>query len=796
MLSVYTPASYVANIGTTVFAIPWPYQNTSHVKPYLDGVLLTTGFTVSGAGASGLMTFSVAPVGTTIILQRDVPFDQPTDFQNQGSFSGKRHEDTYDRVVMQVTTIWDRMSRAVLSAVGSTPAIIPAPANGLVLGWVSGVLANVANAIGVTPTLRVPFGDGSTILATSPNLTFDTTTSVLKTQTIELREDTGGSSVPITIKNLGLTTTSSGSQISFRFGVGGVQYGAQTPCIKLNAEQTWTGAASTQQASLSLGGIYFGGEDLSRKLTIKGNGEVIIGGDPGGTGTLRVGGAGRVVGDLTVIQSAGTASVRLTSADAANYSELQLANTGAAGREYRVGVGGSTALARAQGSWYVYDNTAGTFRLSIDPVGAMILGSDPGGTQLFRIGGGISASTTILGTDPGGTELLRVGGGAAFGSSREVVVSNSAPVVIKSPYSAGTISAAAIAAQASLLLERVSNTGSYVVFATPVMTTGNRIYDIACEAGVFRFRRLSDDQSVVALSTLTMDAVGGSSYFGADPGGTELLRVGGTVRLTGEVGIGTSITAGNGLLQLASGTTKANGIAFGDTYQFRNASGAVSQTGPAATDIIYNISRSTGETFFMSAQSTAAIFGTSSNTQFIIRTNNTNAITITNTQQVVIGTDPGGSELLRVGGNIRANGLSHIFGTSTAGVRNTAVIIDGGDSGFGGGSILRIKSNGSDRVLIGLESAVYGGSFSDVGTMFGTTGLILDGGGSKIKLLNTNNNIAINGATHGTTAAGVLAIANGTAPTTSPVGGGQLYVEAGALKYRGSSGTVTTLGPA
>jgi hypothetical protein len=35
-----------------------------------------------------------------------------------------------------------------------------------------------------------------------------------------------------------------------------------------------------------------------------------------------------------------------------------------------------------------------------------------------------------------------------------------------------------------------------------------------------------------------------------------------------------------------------------------------------------------------------------------------------------------------------------------------------------------------------------------------------------------------------------------TAPTANPVSGGILYVEAGALKYRGSSGTVTTLGAA
>lgn len=48
----------------------------------------------------------------------------------------------------------------------------------------------------------------------------------------------------------------------------------------------------------------------------------------------------------------------------------------------------------------------------------------------------------------------------------------------------------------------------------------------------------------------------------------------------------------------------------------------------------------------------------------------------------------------------------------------------------------------------------------------------------------------------GTSAAGVIAILNGTAPSTSPANTGQIYVEAGALKYRGSAGTITVLGPA
>ena len=44
---------------------------------------------------------------------------------------------------------------------------------------------------------------------------------------------------------------------------------------------------------------------------------------------------------------------------------------------------------------------------------------------------------------------------------------------------------------------------------------------------------------------------------------------------------------------------------------------------------------------------------------------------------------------------------------------------------------------------------------------------------------------------------GVIGIANATTvPTSNPTGGGILYVEAGALKYRGSSGTVTVIAPA
>lgn len=63
-----------------------------------------------------------------------------------------------------------------------------------------------------------------------------------------------------------------------------------------------------------------------------------------------------------------------------------------------------------------------------------------------------------------------------------------------------------------------------------------------------------------------------------------------------------------------------------------------------------------------------------------------------------------------------------------------------------------------------------------------------------IKVDAATENLALFGA--GSFGAGqeVIFIANATtAPTSDPSGGGILYVESGALKYRGSSGTVTTI---
>jgi len=143
--------------------------------------------------------------------------------------------------------------------------------------------------------------------------------------------------------------------------------------------------------------------------------------------------------------------------------------------------------------------------------------------------------------------------------------------------------------------------------------------------------------------------------------------------------------------------------------------------------------------------------------------------------------------------------------SNVGGVAGTAMTLNSTGLGVGGGPTRKLSIVGSGATYANINS---GDNTSLVGILLGGTStpsagqLIYDNSANSLALftsgasrflIDTSGNVGIGVSTFGTSAAKVLGLANATAPSTSPAGMGQLYVEAGALKYRGSSGTVTTI---
>lgn len=102
--TIVRTATHTANGATTSFAYPFLISVDGDLNVYVDGVLTTSGFTITGEGeeAGGAVVFSVAPVNTTVILlERDVPLTQPTNFPKP-SLDPEQMEKSFDRLTIQL----------------------------------------------------------------------------------------------------------------------------------------------------------------------------------------------------------------------------------------------------------------------------------------------------------------------------------------------------------------------------------------------------------------------------------------------------------------------------------------------------------------------------------------------------------------------------------------------------------------------------------------------------------------------------------------------------------------------
>jgi hypothetical protein len=258
--------------------------------------------------------------------------------------------------------------------------------------------------------------------------------------------------------------------------------------------------------------------------------------------------------------------------------------------------------------------------------------------------------------------------------------------------------------------------------------------------------------------------------------GSERVRV----DASGNVGIGTSSPATGFKLAVVgalpshfTADSQATTATYGGSIFYRNTNGANNGNG-----IAFNLNNSANESTEYAyiggviqsdtagVNNGAIIFApTSSATR-------TERLRITSAGDVGIGTTAPDAKL-HVVGNIKAVGSGAVVeailsvGTSPAYFRIDDTIASGGKK-------WRFGSTG-------------GAAFGNFSVFNETDNLVS-------LVLSPTGNAGINTTDQFGGGAKVIGIANATTvPTTNPTGGGVLYVEGGALKFRGSSGTVTTI---
>lgn len=118
-LTVQTPYNnYTGNGSTTVFAYTFKLFLETDLKVYLDSVLQTTGYTVSGVGdgSGGAVTFAAAPSSAVdVLLVRSIPYNRLVDYQTSGDLLANTLDDDIDRVVAQV----QQLEQAVVDSVSA-----------------------------------------------------------------------------------------------------------------------------------------------------------------------------------------------------------------------------------------------------------------------------------------------------------------------------------------------------------------------------------------------------------------------------------------------------------------------------------------------------------------------------------------------------------------------------------------------------------------------------------------------------------------------------------------------------
>ena len=297
----------------------------------------------------------------------------------------------------------------------------------------------------------------------------------------------------------------------------------------------------------------------------------------------------------------------------------------------------------------------------------------------------------------------------------------------------------------------------------------------------------ADVLPIVDISDTSMAASGTTKKITSN----QILGAGGTATLasatiTGDLTVDTStlkVDSANNLVALGFAGNASSGRLQISQPLGSTIDGALRLTDNATTSFIFN-NVSSGLSAIWSSGSIAFGVGNGTFTE-AMRLNSTGLGVGASPSYKLEVVAPAGDNIVstfRSGDATAANNAGGGFrsiSSATAANRVAQVWLDADGANLSGGDYFLIQKNGNSGTVEFNQSSNAAMTFLTNST--------------ERARIDSSGNVGVGVSTFGTSAAKVIGIADGTAPSTSPAGMGQLYVESGALKYRGSSGTVTTL---